>query len=748
MCERINLKVILTILFFLSTGIIYAQQLAFPTAEGYGKYAIGGRGGKVYEVTNLNDSGAGSLRAACEASGPRTVIFRVSGTIELKSSLKVKNPYITIAGQTAPGDGICLRGYPLVLDGLNHGIIRYLRVRFGDESGQDADAVSARGANNMILDHISASWSVDETMSIYFCENLTVQWCMISESMYHSNHVKENHGFGGIWGGNYSSYHHNLIASHSSRNPRFASGCGNTDFRNNVIYNWGYNSAYGGEKQQTGDANHAFSNINMVANYFKPGPATSPGDVSYRIINPSTRNGDADYGKWYVADNVMVGSAKVTANNWDGGVQPSSAALKLNEAWAAMPINQQTAEDAYYNVIENVGATLPKRDVVDTRIINDVLTGTATFEGAFYKTAKSVKDKSQICGIIDSQNDVGGWPLLVSAPAPDDSDHDGMPDAWEIEHGLSITDPEDRNIIGNDGYTNLEIYLNSITKFKAFLYPPTNVTAELIDLTKAKLTWKYNNNNKISFRIERAEGDSEIFSKVAELQANDTTYVDSELKELTKYNYRIIAYNDSLSSSYERIVTITTLSKTSLPIEVTVGTPKHNAGNIVADSVLTWEATMNAESYDVYFGTETPPPFVGNQKETIYIPGTMNSYTRYYWKVNSKNANGVTDGATWSFRTEKTTGTSNLPNKPELAQVYPNPFSDITTFKYSLKQESDVKLVIFNTTGQTIRTLINQKQSAGEHSSNFDGSALFQGIYIYSLKIGEQEQRGKIMLNK
>lgn len=247
-----------------------AKILAFPGAEGFGSMTRGGRGGRVIAVTNLNDSGPGSFREACEAEGPRIVVFRVSGTITLESTLRIPNSHITIAGQTAPGDGICVRNYPISIS-ASEVIIRYLRVRLGDESGVDADAISSRYQKNIILDHVSASWSVDETVSIYHCENVTVQWCLISESMYNSNHVKGTHGFGGIWGSNYSTYHHNLLAHHGSRNPRFASGCGYTDYRNNVLYNWGYNSAYGGEKQQRGNEKFNFSVINMVANYYKPG---------------------------------------------------------------------------------------------------------------------------------------------------------------------------------------------------------------------------------------------------------------------------------------------------------------------------------------------------------------------------------------------------------------------------------------------------------------------------------------------
>ncbi len=442
----------------------------------------GGRGGRVIAVTNLNDSGPGSLREACEAEGPRIVVFRVSGTITLKRRLKISHPFITIAGQTAPGDGICIRKYPFTID-ASEVIVRYLRVRLGDEAGVDADAISSRYQKNLILDHVSASWSVDETMSIYHCENVTVQWCLVSESMFNSSLAKGHHGFGGIWGSNYSTYHHNLLAHHSSRNPRFASGCGNTDYRNNVVYNWGYNSCYGGEKQQRGNPKFSFSNINMVANYYKPGPATRPGEVSYRIASPSSRDGAEDYGKWYVADNVVEGNATVTGDNWDGGVQPHGgrsdiAGLKLGQPWPAMAINQQTAEEAYVSVLGNVGATLPQRDSMDARIVEEVHSGTATYEGSTYKEDNVVPDKSKQSGIIDSQADVGGWPQLNSLPASPDTDDDGMPDAWEARYGLDPRDasdgPKDKD---GDGYTNVEEYLNGTdpTVFVDYARPENNV---------------------------------------------------------------------------------------------------------------------------------------------------------------------------------------------------------------------------------------------------------------------------------
>jgi pectate lyase len=448
---------------FLVPAFSYCQQLAFPSAEGYGKYSKGGRGGVVYEVTNLNDSGEGSLRAAVEASGPRTVVFRISGNIELESPITIRNPYITIAGQTAPGEGICLKNHPLGID-ANDVIVRYIRVRPGDVSGEDYDAVSSRYTKNIILDHVSASWSIDECVSIYHCDSITVQWCLISESLYGSNHIKGHHGFGGIWGGNHSTYHHNLLAHHSSRNPRMASGSGYTDYRNNVIYNWGYQSCYGGENQQVGNPKFSFSIFNLVANYYKPGPATQPGVVAHRIANPGFRNETNDYGKWYIANNFVVGNTQVSADNWDGGVQTkiSFEKIQLKAPWPAMPIIQQTAEEAYETVLNKAGAILPKRDAVDTRIIEDTRGGFATFEGGIYKQEQKVADTAKICGIIDSQQDVGGWPELKSTPALSDADHDGMPDSWEKKNGLNANDAADRNSVSENGYTMLEKYLNSI----------------------------------------------------------------------------------------------------------------------------------------------------------------------------------------------------------------------------------------------------------------------------------------------
>ncbi|MBN1182028.1 MAG: pectate lyase [Bacteroidales bacterium] len=431
------------------------QILAFPEAEGYGKYTSGGRGGIVLEVTNLNDDGPGSFRNAINTDTMRTIVFKVSGIIELKTPLEINFGNLTIAGQTAPGDGICIKnwGVQLLADNI---IIRYMRFRPGDKMKAEVDALFSKGNKNIIIDHCSMSWATDEVGSFYDNENFTLQWCIISESLNESYHWKGEHGYGGIWGGKGATFHHNLLASHSSRNPRF---CGSryhdipeeeiVDYRNNVIFNWGKNSAYGGEA----------GSQNMVANYYKPGPATK-GFKKYRIVGPSfdfinkSINPDTvPLGYWYITDNYVEGNSKVSANNWDGGVQGLSEEqvnkARLTQPVPFVPINEQKATEAYQLVLQNAGAILPKRDLVDQRIINEVKTGKTKFKN----------------GIIDSQVDVGGWPEYHPSPTLTDRDHDGMPDEWEMIHGLNPDNEEDRNGDSDgDGYTNLEEYLNSIGK--------------------------------------------------------------------------------------------------------------------------------------------------------------------------------------------------------------------------------------------------------------------------------------------
>ena len=427
-----------------------SELIAFPCAEGYGKKSVGGRGGDVYIVTNLNSSGAGSFGEAVSASGPRTVVFAVGGVI--KGNFSIKNDKITIAGQTAPGDGIAING-TLRID-ANDVILRYLRVR-GNANGDVISNNKGSPKSRIILDHISTSWSSDEVLSIYFDNDVTIQWTMITEA------GSASHKFGGIWGNHRSTYHHNLFAHNTDRNPRIASGAGSNDVRNNVMYNWKNESLYGCEMQQVGSPQHNRCSTNVVANYYKPGPGTPTTTERHtRIASPWSRNGAADYGDWYISDNYLVGHPEVTADNWKGvfpqytgniaNDQDAKAGLRLNTPAEHMPIRPQTAEEAYLSVLEHVGASLPKRDRVDARIIEEVRTGTFTYGDN---------------GFISKPSDVGGHPDLQNGAAPEDSDKDGMPNEWELTNGLDPFDPSDRNNTYGPGFTMLEKYLNSIDSF-------------------------------------------------------------------------------------------------------------------------------------------------------------------------------------------------------------------------------------------------------------------------------------------
>ncbi len=447
------------------TDPIQEEALAFPGAEGFGRNATGGRGGRVIKVTNLNDSGPGSFRSALEAEGARIVVFEISGNIALQSRLVIRNSDLTIAGQTAPGGGICIKDYPVVIAADNI-IVRYMRFRMGDAAQQQADALESRFQKNIIIDHCSMSWSTDECATFYSNENTTVQWCFITESLRNSVHGKGAHGYGGIWGGKNASFHHNLLAHHDSRNPRLGERAdeafaltGLVDLRNNVIYNWGNNSAYGAEAM----------NVNIVNCYYKPGPAT-PHSKRERIISID-KSLDEDspvyniWGKFYIDGNYVEGSDRATQSNWQYGIynqihdkynitEKEKESLRLSSPLDIKNnVVTHTAQEAYEKVIRFGGASV-NRDKVDQRIAEEVVNGSYTFEGSNGSTN----------GIIDTQGDVGGWPALDKGTIPEDSDGDGMPDAWEKNHGLNpqLADSGGRDL--STAYDNVEVYINDLVK--------------------------------------------------------------------------------------------------------------------------------------------------------------------------------------------------------------------------------------------------------------------------------------------
>ena len=448
---------------------------AFPGAEGGGMYATGGRGGTIYHVTNLNDNGPGSLRYGLAQSGKRTIVFDVAGRIDLRSKLNINKGDVTIAGQTAPGNGICLSGYTVVISASNV-VIRFIRFRMGDETQTEDDALQILNRStpyeNIIIDHCSVSWSTDECASFYGMKNFSFQWNIVSESLRVSIHEKGTHGYGGIWGGENASYHHNLLAHHDSRNPRLdhdyvSTQKGPLSLVNNVIYNWRGNTCYGGESKNGSN----YRKYNMIGNYYKPGPATSS---HYWFLQPTIEcpNCEKDNptsvvpGKFYLSGNYMDKSDKGAMNqdNWKGLSDNSLASTIKSSSvfsYSASPssISIQSATDAFNAVTAYAGASFV-RDDIDTRIAREAKNGTAEKKGS----------KSGISGLIDTQADAGGWPDYTATSDQiaknTDSDLDGMPDWFEEEFGMNkFKDDSAGNYLDKNGrYTNLEMYLHYLVK--------------------------------------------------------------------------------------------------------------------------------------------------------------------------------------------------------------------------------------------------------------------------------------------
>jgi hypothetical protein len=434
------------------TWTLRPRHLAFPGAEGYGRFARGGRGGRVIEVTNLDDDGPGSLRAAVAAEGPRTVVFRVSGVIRLRSPITVMRSYLTIAGQTAPGDGICLRGYSLgTSTGSSDVIIRHVRVRPGDESGHSIDGIGL-GGDHTIFDHCSISWSIDEGLDSRSARNSTFQRCLISEAL-DASFQRHTHAFAASIGGTMVSYHHNLLAHCTGRVWSLAGGydqavhfAGHLDIRNNVVYNWNHRTTDGGAKR-----------VNFVNNYYKPGSASRVFHlVKADVGSPNDRQ------VYHIAGNVMEGHPEYDVDNWNGVILNGTA--PLSEVRAGSPlfpayVATTSAAAAYRDVLADVGAIMPRQDPIDRRIVQEVRTGTWSHRGS----------KGGLPGIIDTPGDLGSdpWPDYRTRDVPADADHDGLPDGWERAHGRNPASPPGDSTDPNadpdgDGYTLLEDYLNEL----------------------------------------------------------------------------------------------------------------------------------------------------------------------------------------------------------------------------------------------------------------------------------------------
>ncbi len=476
----------LGLFFVLSSAKVLSQIPAFPDAEGGGMYTTGGRGGAVYCVNTLEDNqegsaltNEGSFRWCLNQKGKRTILFKINGTIRLNNPLYITSGDLTIAGQSAPGDGICIADHHVTVSADNV-IVRYMRFRMGDlklteKEADGADAFNGRKNKNVIIDHCSISWSTDECSSFYDNEDFTMQWCIISESLRLSGHSKGPHGYGAIWGGVNATFHHNLLAHHDSRTPRLGpgtkhAGTDTTDVRNNVFYNWNGNGCYGGEAMH----------VNLVNNYYKAGPATNR-KIANRITAISTNKGTGGFerikdvwGKYYISGNVMPHNKDITKDNWlgvDVEAGRNKNELRLTEPLKVGKIRTDDTYTAYEKVLKYAGCS-KVRDAIDKRIIDETTNGTAHFKGMSKYNGQGGNLKSigyPRMGILDSQSDLNpdqknknwsAWPELKDGTAVVDTNRDGIPDHW-----LETNHPGKKaNDITPEGYTYLEIYLNSLVE--------------------------------------------------------------------------------------------------------------------------------------------------------------------------------------------------------------------------------------------------------------------------------------------
>ena len=482
-----------------------AKVPAFPGAEGGGKFSFGGRGGRVFVVTNLADSGPGTFREACESAGPRIVVFNVAGVIHLLKPVNIEAPYLTIDGHTAPGDGVCIAGESTLVD-THDVVIRYMRFRRGNTDVFDRDdALGGNPIGNIIVDHCSCSWGLDENLSMYrhvyergtngYGEklptiNITLQWNISSEAL-----NTYNHAFGGTWGGRNSSFHHNLFACNTGRNPSIGMTY-DFNFINNVIFNWRHRTVDGGDQN---------SLYNIINNYYRPGPAVNPGPIAYRLLLPSASHTKKDptprFGKAYVSGNFVEGNAKVSQDNWAGGVQFANGGSKddpttsrndavkklieqvrVDKPFPMAPVTMTSAKDAYQAVLKNAGATLPHRDPVDVRIIREVETGKVWSEGREFLPPQMkglAKNNFGMAGngIITAISQVGGYPEYQGEPVKDLC-ADGIPLSWKLKYHLNTNDVAlAQKDLQGDGYTVMDKYLDGLDPTKKIDWgnPQSNV---------------------------------------------------------------------------------------------------------------------------------------------------------------------------------------------------------------------------------------------------------------------------------
>ena len=637
-----------------------AQTLAFPEATGFGRYATGARGSanpEIYLVTNLNDSGPGSFRDAVSKEG-RFVIFKVGGIINTKSQIVIpKNT--TIAGQTAPGEGIVLLGSRVTFTGASNTIARYVRIRFGSTTqGQDTSGL-ANGAN-MIFDHMSFTWGTDEVFSINWDnkgdspDNITIQNSIIGQGLH-----RHNHSAGGLMqpSGGKISLIGNLYICNKTRNNKVK---GINEFVNNIVYNWGnYGNTYGhtesGDAYIMGGDSAGTSDVNIINNYFIGGPNTSN-----TVTTPFNRGNDnfSLYGSGNYFDNNKDGilNGTLVLSDLTGFPTGDINSIKSEPYDYPMKNPTLTAQQAYDKAILNVGASYPRRDQVENLMISDLQSkGT---------TATYVYVQSDLTSQFGFTN--GGAGHVYGAPAPLDTDNDGMPDAWEDANGLDKYTPDALNVsTTNAPYLNIEVYINSLPNQTPpdFIIPPTNLnftnvaTTEVPPASSFTVNWSDNSTNETNYILERSTGGTN-FSEIATLGANIVSYNETGMTPNTQYYYRVKAINATESSVYTSIASITTPPIPSAPTKATNPTPTTGNTNVELSSrnlTLKWSGSTNTTTYSVYLGTNSSTlskvADVNYSTSPSYQLTGLSPATTYYWRIDASNEKGTATGDVWNFHT-------------------------------------------------------------------------------------------------
>ncbi len=593
----------------------YSQQLAFPEAEGFGRYATGGRGGEVYHVTNLKDNGPGSFRDAVSQSN-RIVVFDVGGVINIDSRIVIKKN-ITIAGQTAPGQGITIYGNGIALNNdSGNNIIRHIRIRMGRGGDSGKDAVGISAGQNYLFDHVSVSWGRDGTVDINGSgvDNITLQDCIVAQGLH-------SHSTGGLMQSGKTSVIRCLYTDNHTRNPKVK---GVNEFINNVVYNWRVAGYILGDTEGESAAN-------IQNNYFIAGPETG----STAPFNRATPSFHA-----YVSNNWYDSNVNEVLDGSD--IESSvygSITIEPNPYKYPGVGNLMTPVEAYDYIVANVGASRA-RDDVDNYLIEELT--------SLGKTGLIISNESE--NPID--NKVG---QVHGGSVPEDTDQDGMPDEWEISKGLNINDPSDRNgDLDNDGYLNLEEYLNELAlQSSSYTIAPSKLTAEALAYNQIKLTWQDNSDSESGYYLERSDGSG--YTQIATIDANVTTYTDNEVSGKTSYTYRIKSFSGDVLSEAVLSNEVITFSADGTPLMPVLTTPQNNSTNEnPAEIELTWTGGFQADYFEVYLGKSenSLSKVETNIIEKLFILRELDEYTTYYWRVDALNDAGITSSETFTFSTE------------------------------------------------------------------------------------------------